>query len=308
MELRQLEHFVAVAEEQHFTRAAQRVHIVQSALSASIRALEEELEARLFVRSTRRVHLTATGRLFLDKARAALAAIGEARNVVKAVESLERGRLVIGTVQSLPAFLDLPARIAGFYSRHPGVELRLCQGDSRHLLDKLRDGRLDLAFLPVCDVPAGIATTMIACEDLVVIVAPEHPLAGRASLPLAALADAAFVDFEPDWGTRRLVDRAFAEAGLARRTAFEVNDLETLIEMVARGLGVALVPEPIALGRVGRLAAIPLAASGLCWEVVAAYRDGGLGVDGPAEPAARRFLDLVVAAAEAAEAAAEAAE
>lgn len=296
MELRQLEHFVAVAEEQHFTRAAQRVHIVQSALSASIRALEEELEARLFVRSTRRVHLTATGRLFLDKARAALAAVGEARDVVRAVEQLERGRLTIGTVQSLPAFLDLPARIAGFYARHPGIDLRLCQGDSLHLLDKLRDGRLDLAFLPICDVPSGIATTLIACEDLVVIAAPEHPLARRASLPLAALAGAAFVDFEPDWGTRRLVDRAFGEAGLARRTAFEVNDLETLMEMVALGLGVALVPEPVALARAPRLRAIPLAGSDLCWEVVAAYRDSGAAAAGPAEPAARRFLDLVLAA------------
>lgn len=295
MELRQLEHFVAVAEEQHFTRAAQRVHIVQSALSASIRALEEELEARLFVRSTRRVHLTATGRLFLDKARAALAAVGEARDVVRAVESLERGRLTIGTVQSLPAFLDLPALIAGFYACHPGIELRLCQGDSLHLLDKLRDGRLDLAFLPICDVPPGIATMMIACEDLVFVCAPDHPLAGRNSVPLDALAGLAFVDFEPDWGTRRLVDRAFADARLGRRIAFEVSDLETLMEMVALGLGVALVPEPVARARGRRLSAIPLDAAELCWEVVAAYRDTGAAADGPAEPAARRFLDRVLA-------------
>jgi DNA-binding transcriptional LysR family regulator len=292
MELRQLEHFVAVAEEQHFTRAAQRVHIVQSALSASIRSLEEELEARLFVRSTRRVHLTATGRLFLDKARAALAAVGEARDVVRAVESLERGRLTIGTVQSLPAFLDLPALIAGFYALHPGIELRLCQGDSLHLLDKLRDGRLDLAFLPICDVPPGIATMMIACEDLVFICAPDHPLAGRNSVPLDGLA---FVDFEPDWGTRRLVDRAFADARLSRRTAFEVSDLETLMEMVALGLGVALVPEPVARARGRRLSVIPLDAGDLCWELVAAYRDTGAAADGPAEPAARRFLDRVLA-------------
>jgi DNA-binding transcriptional LysR family regulator len=293
MELRQLEHFVAVAEEQHFTRAAQRVHIVQSALSASIRSLEEELEARLFVRSTRRVHLTATGRLFLDKARAALTAVGEARDVVRAVEQLERGRLTIGTVQSLPAFLDLPARIAAFYARHPGVELRLCQGSTPHLVDKLRDGRLDLAFLPQCDVPAGIATELITCEDLVFVCAPDHPLASDAPIGLAALADAAFVDFEPDWGTRRLVDRAFADAGLMRRTAFEVSDLDTLLEMVARGLGVALVPEPVAAARLPALAAVPLADAGLCWELVAAYRDAGPGIDGPAERAARRFLALM---------------
>ena len=114
MELRQLQHFVAVAEEMHFTRAARRVNIVQSALSTSIRALEEELATKLFMRNTRQVQLTTAGRVFLDKARLALEAVREARDAVAAVQGLTRGRLAIGTVQSLPAFVDLPALLASF--------------------------------------------------------------------------------------------------------------------------------------------------------------------------------------------------
>src|SRR6266700_2383504 len=114
MELRQLQHFVAVAEENHFTRAAQRVNIVQSALSVSIRA----------------------------------------RETVAAIRGLDQGTLTIGTVQSLPAFLDLPSLLARFHAQHPGIEVRLCQGSSTHLLEKIRSGRIDLAFLPLFEPPA----------------------------------------------------------------------------------------------------------------------------------------------------------
>jgi DNA-binding transcriptional LysR family regulator len=146
--------------------AAQRVNIVQSALSASIRALEEELGAQLFVRSTRQVRLTSAGRVFLDKAQATLGAAREARDAVAAIQGLNQGMLSIGTVQSLPAFLDLPSLLARFHAQHPGVEVRLCQGSSSHLLEKVKSGRLDLAFLPLCEPSGGIATTLIACEAL----------------------------------------------------------------------------------------------------------------------------------------------
>ncbi len=293
MELRQLHHFVAVAEESHFTRAAQRVNIV-SALSASIRALEEELGAQLFVRSTRRVQLTGAGRIFLDKAQATLEAAREARDAVAAIKGLNQGMLSIGTVQSLPAFLDLPSLLARFHAQHPGIEVRLCQGSSSYLLEKIGSGRLDLAFLPLCEPSGSVATTMIACEALVLICAPQHALAGRREVPLSALKDEAFVDFEPDWGTRKLVDRAFLEVGIERRTTFEVSDLETLLELVARGLGIALVPEAIAEARRPSLAIVSLAGTELCWELVVAYGAGnGMG-DGPPDHAPKAFLELLV--------------
>lgn len=293
MELRQLQHFVAVAEEQHFTRAAQRVNIVQSALSTSIRQLEAELDAKLFVRSTRQVRLTSAGRVFLDKARAALAAIRDARDAVAAVQGLKRGMLSIGTVQSLPAFLDLPSLLARFHGQHPGVEVRLCQGSSFHLLEQIRSGQLDLAFLPLCEPPSDIETAMIACEALVVACAPGHALAGRNEVPFELLKDEPFVDFEPHWGTRRLVDRGFIEAGVERRIAFEVSDLDTLLELVGRGLGIALLPEAIAEARRSSLGIAQLAGPELCWELVVAYAAAEGAEPSPADPAARAFLGLL---------------
>lgn len=293
MELRQLQHFVAVAEENHFTRAAQRVNIVQSALSVSIRALEEELGAQLFIRSTRQVRLTTTGRVFLDKARAALEAVREARETVAAIKGLDQGTLTIGTVQSLPAFLDLPSLLARFHAQHPGIEVRLCQGSSTHLLEKIRSGRIDLAFLPLCEPPVGIATTMIACESLVVICALDHDLAGGDEVSLSALKGEPFVDFEPEWGTRKLVDRAFLEAGIERRTVFEVSDLETLLELVARGLGIALVPEAIAEARRPTLHITPIAQTEICWELVVAYAAGDGTSDWPPDHAPKAFLELL---------------
>jgi DNA-binding transcriptional LysR family regulator len=293
MEMRQLQHFVAVAEELSFTRAAQRVHIVQSALSTSVRALEIELEATLFVRSTRQVRLTAIGHAFLHKARAALEAVRDARDTVKALQGLELGVLSIGTVQTLPAFLDLPALLARFNAQYPGVEVRLCQGSATHLLEKVRSGRLDLAFLPLCEPPTGVATTMIACEAMVAVCAPGHSLDGSVDVSLDRLSSEPFVDFEPEWGTRRLVDQAFAASGVERRIAFEVNDLETLLQLVSQGLGVAVIPEAIAEARAPRVAIAQLAEPEICWELVVAYVAGERPGQGPVDQAASIFLDLL---------------
>lgn len=292
MELRQLQHFVAVAEEQHFTRAAARVHIVQSALSASVRALEDELGTKLFVRTTRQVRLTAAGQAFLERARRALEEVREAKREVEALTGLKRGILSIGTVQSLPAFLDLPALLSDFHALHPGVEVHLSQGSSSVLLEKVQSARLDLAFLPLCEAPIGVETSLIACEAMVVISAPSHKLVGRNNLTLHDLRDEPFIDFAGDWGTRRLIDRAFSEAGVERHIAFEVSDLTTLLDLAERGMGVALIPEAIAACR-SSLAVTPLAEPEICWELVVAHLVGEKAQAGPVDDAPRAFLELL---------------
>jgi DNA-binding transcriptional LysR family regulator len=292
VELRQLQHMVALAEEQHFTRAARRVNIVQSALSTSIRQLEAELDAPLFVRNTRQVSLTAAGKVFLGKARVALAAIADARDAVAAVQGLRRGTLSIGTMQSLPPFLDLPAMIERFHTQYPDIEVRLSQGASSDLLALVRSGRLDLAFVPVAEPLDDIATTMIACDALVVACAPEHPLAGRSNVPLAQLKEYPFVDFDVEWGTRKLIDRGFRGMGIERHTAFEVSDLETLAELVRRGLGIALLPESVARSRLPALGIAELAEPELCWELVVAYTVAS-SEQLPTDQAPRAFLELL---------------
>lgn len=291
MELRHFQHFIAVAEELNFSRAAERVHIVQSALSTSIRSLEDELQARLFVRSTRQVQLTPAGRALLETAREVLRVIDLGREKVAAIEGLRSGSLSLGTVHSLPAFLDLASLISRFHAVHPGIEVRLRQGDALGLMEHLRAGRLDLAFLPLLDPPDDIATKIIACEDLVVATPPNHPLAGRTDVTLRELASHAFVDFEIGWGTRPLIDRAFGKAGLHRRTVFDVTDIETIIDLISRGLGVALLPETIAEMRQPKIAVAELSEEPICWELVLAHcrTDGAE----PANGAAKAFRDLM---------------
>jgi DNA-binding transcriptional LysR family regulator len=299
MDLRQLEHFLAVAEEQHFTRAARRVNIVQSGLSASIRALEEELGAPLFIRSTRRVDLTAAGRVLAEEARRVLAAARGARDAVAAVQGLARGRLAIGTTHSLAPFVDLPGLLARFHAAHPGVEICLCQGGSDRLFEKLRDSRVDLAFVPMQPVPPpDVRATMLACEELVAACRHDHPLAGRKNVPLSRLGRETFVDFQTDWGTRQLVDQAFARVRVERRTGFEVNDLPTALDLVALGLGIALVPEALIAAHPADphrppLAVATLALPEICWELGIAHAERGAARGGPVNPAARAFLALM---------------
>jgi DNA-binding transcriptional LysR family regulator len=288
MELRQLQYFVAAAKAEHFTRAAKRLNIVQSALSSSIRALEDELEAQLFVRTTRKVRLTAAGRVLLEKAEIVLAAANDARDAVSAITHAQAGKLRLGTVQGLPAFVDLPSLLARFHQRYPQVEVRLVQGGAAHLLEKVRNGILDLAFVPMFAPPPDVTTTMIACEELVAVCAPTHALAARSAVSLAEIAAFPFIDFQPDWGTRQVVDDAFLEAGATRRTAFEVSDLSTLLELVARGLGIALVPQSVAASRKDMVAMCAITGAETCWELVLA---ASASVSGDAAP--RRFSEIL---------------
>lgn len=272
VELRQLEHFVAVAQECHFTRAAKRLHIAQSGLSASIRSLEKELGAPLFLRSTRQVQLTPAGRALLVEARRALAASNAAKDAVAAVQGLLRGTLSIGSLQCLHA-LHLPTLLAGFVSAHPGLEVSLRQGGSGELVDLVRSGRLDVAFVsrPARD-PDEVIVTALDSEPLVLVCALGHPLADRSEVKLADLTNERFVDFPPDWGTRDLADRVLADAGVERRVALEVTDVHSLLDLVAFGLGVALVPRSFRV-KTERARFVPLAGDVAEWETVSVAGD-----------------------------------
>lgn len=245
MEIRHLEHFVAVAEEGHFTRAAQRLIISQSGLSASIRTLERELGAALFHRNTRQVSLTEAGRALLAESRRTLASVEAAREAVAAVNGLLRGTLRIGTEQCLGS-VDVPGLLARFRTAHAGVEVRLDQAGSACLLDDVRAGVLDVAFLPVVGpAPEDAELIPLGSEAMVALCRPDHRLAGSGTVKLDELQDSAFVDFQAAWGARQVADAAFAAAGLDRRVTMEVNDVHMLLELVGHGLGVALVPEHV---------------------------------------------------------------
>jgi DNA-binding transcriptional LysR family regulator len=245
VELRHLEYFVAVAEERHFTRAAERMRVAQSGLSASIRSLERELDAELFVRHTRRVELTDAGHALLTEAHRTLASAAAARNAVAAVRGLLRGSLTVGSEQCL-GVIDLPPVLASFRRAHPGVEIRLRYAGSGHVVEQIRLGRLNVGFVALPGAaPDGVRLMPLATEEMTLLCHPAHRLAEQDKVDVADLLDEDFVDFSTDWGARRVNDLTFARADAERRVSVEVNDVHTLLDFVHQGLGVALVPAPV---------------------------------------------------------------
>jgi DNA-binding transcriptional LysR family regulator len=289
MELRHLQHFVAVAEDQHFTRAAERLLVSQSGLSASIRTLERELRAPLFVRTTRRVTLTEAGRALLTEAERILAQVRAAHEAVAAVQGVLRGTLALGTEQCI-AGVHVAGLLAAFRRRHPDVEIRLRQAGSGALAEEVAAGRLDLAFAyRTQDDTDQLRSVALTSEPMTVLCHPSHRLAAAdAALTLDGLADEVFVDFHPDWGARRITDAAFAAAGVRRTVALEVNDVHGLLDLVDENLGIAAVPRHFRTKRPS-LTALPVGgADGAQYETVAL-----LPPERATSPAARALISLL---------------
>ena len=295
MDLRHLEHFVAVAETRSFTRASERLHIVQSAVSASIRTLERDLETELFNRTTQRVELTDAGAMLLPQARRILAEVQVARDLVADVGRGLRGTLTLGTMQALSAAaLDIPRVLAGFRRSHPLLEvhLRYAANGSAELAEQLRDGRLDIAILSLPDHgPAGIPITPLTSEAMMLICAPEHPLAKRRSVRISELGGESFIDHPTGWERApQSTDHSPAPACGARSTAYEVGDTPSVINLVDHGLGVALLP-PSIVPPGDNIRLVPVRGSTPQWEVSIA-----LPSNRPPTAAARAFADAAASA------------
>ncbi|GLY58969.1 transcriptional regulator [Cellulosimicrobium cellulans] len=240
-----MEYLVALADERQFTRAAQLVGVSQSGLSAAVRGLEEELGASLFTRTTRRVEPTEAGLALLPYARSMLAQAAAARDaVVRATRALS-GSLRVGSEQCL-GVLDVTALLERFHRRYPQVEIHFAQAGSHDLLARVREGDLDVAFVATTEHLGPLSQTVLGSEPLVLVCAPEHPLAGRGRVEWSDLSGQEFVDFDPSWGARPVNDATCAAHGVHRRVRCSVNDVHTLLELVDRGLGIALVPRHVA--------------------------------------------------------------
>jgi DNA-binding transcriptional LysR family regulator len=244
VELRHLEYFVAVAEEQNFTRAAARLHIVQSAVSAAVKTLERELGTPLLDRNSKRVRLTDAGAALLPKAQIALDAARDARDAVAEVHGGLRGSLRIGTMTSV-GLIDLPALLGEFHRRHPGVLLQTsaAPSGSQGLIEALTERRLDVAFVSLPGPrPAGIELTDLARSVIDLVVPDDHPFAAHRSVPISELAGLDFIDSPVGYGNRAVVDRAFAAAAVPRRVTIEIPDIATGADFIRHGLGIALLP------------------------------------------------------------------
>lgn len=241
MELQQLRYVLAVAETRNFTRAAERCHIVQSAMSHQIKTLEHELGVALFARTSRRVELTAAGAAFLPSARESLDAAERAAADAAAAAGRIRGTVTVGVIPTVTA-LNVPAVLGRFRRAHPEVRVRLLGGGSNEFTTAIRSGSMDVAVLglPTGEPPQGVASRELLREDLVAVVGTTHRLAGRDSIALADLDGESFVDFPVDSPGRAQSDVAFRAAGLGRDVAFESVDTSFMLEIVRQGLAVAL--------------------------------------------------------------------
>lgn len=248
MELRHLRYFVAVAEECHFGRAAERLHIAQSPLSQQIRSLEAELGGSLFHRTTRRVELTPAGELLLGRARALLASADAAIEDTRRAARGELGHLSVGFTGSTTYAL-LPPVAAGLRAALPGVKLDL-HGEmvTPAQVAGLVEGSLDLGILRPPAHSPDLAVEVIRSEPMIAALPAQHPLAGQEKVRIADLREEPFIRYASHLQTvlNRVVAEACAAQGFTPRVALEVTETATLVSFVAGGIGVALVPESVA--------------------------------------------------------------
>jgi DNA-binding transcriptional LysR family regulator len=244
MELRRLRYFVAVAEELHFRRAADRLHLAQPALSQQVRKLEVEIGVDLFHRSRRGVMLTTAGTVFLEEARRLLRHADEAARTARNARTGTAGRVRVGHLaDAVPA--TLLRGIAAFAARHPGVEIVPETVAARRGVEDVRSGRLDIAVVGLPSPLEGLKVTPLATERTVAAIPDRHLLSGRASIPLEALAETPLILLP------RPTNPAFYDAVLGGcRTAgisphlidLSEPQVEHALLLVASGLGVALLP------------------------------------------------------------------
>ncbi len=247
MELRQLRYFVAVAEELHFRRAAERMHISQPPLSQQIRALEDELGFALLVRTRRRVALTPAGDAFLRDARALLGELEGAVATARRIDAGQTGRLRINFVGSA-LFSILPGTVERFRRSRPAIELELHERATVDQLRAVRSGLADVGLVrPPIEDDAGLRVQTVLRERTVAALPAGHPLAGLTRVPLRRLAAEPLVLFPRDQapGFHDLLIDALAGAGIAPRVIQYAPEMLTIIGLVAAGTGVSLVPESV---------------------------------------------------------------
>jgi DNA-binding transcriptional LysR family regulator len=284
MELRQLEYFVAVADQRSFTRAAQLLHVAQPGVSAQLRQLEREIGQELLDRSGRRVRLTAAGAAVLPYARAALSAAGGVREVADELSQLQRGQAAFGMVTGCGG-IGVPDLLAAFHTAHPAIEISLREDASDRLAAGVRDGSLDVALIGRSGPPAHRLERQVVIDDgIVAAVDPAHPLAGRASITLAALTEQPLISLPRGTGLRSALDDACAANGLRPTIAFEAGDPQILAELARRGLGVAILPASTAGS--DSLHAAQITRPRLRGRIELVWRTGG-----PVSPAARALIE-----------------
>ena len=277
MDFRQFRYFVAAAEELHFARAAEKLGIAQPALSQQIKALEQQLGTRLFLRAKRRVELTETGAVFLEEVRAALAQADRAVRVVRNMARGEAGQIDIGLVGSA-MYEPLFTRQLNLYRQaHPDVQIALHELPILTQIEAVRTQHLDIAIVrdPLPDALLhGVEHFLLSTQQLVAVLPETHPRAADAAIRLSDLADDTFIAFDDPAGVgigQALLDLC-REAGFAPRITQKVSEIATLISLVAAGFGAGLVAGIVFHLRLPGVCYRPLAATDASSSLIVIHR------------------------------------
>ncbi|NBI28407.1 LysR family transcriptional regulator [Chengkuizengella marina] len=243
MELRQLIYFVKVANKQHVTKAAEELHVAQSAVSRQIHQLEEELGVKLFIPKGRNLQLTPVGRLFLRRMESIISQFDKAVEEVHEFMDPELGEIRLGFPHSLGVDF-VPLLVSKFKRDHPNVKFRFKQGKYNTLLKSLKTGDIDLALIsPFPEDDEYVTGEVLLTEELFAILPPDHVLSNEKEIRLGQLKDESFVLFNEEYSLRTIVWDACENAGFTPNIGFEGEETDTIRGLVAAGMGVSLLPE-----------------------------------------------------------------
>jgi DNA-binding transcriptional LysR family regulator len=286
VELRQLEYFLAIAEEGSFTSAAARLYMGQSSLSAALLGLERELGTQLFIRGRHGSELTDAGRALLEPARAAVAEAARARDAVAEIKGLLRGSVRVATV-AVPRNMDVVMTIRRFQDQHPGVHVHVLHDGAKDLIGLVADGQVDLAITPLTHrTSPALKFDPLTSTPLAVMCPAGHRLGGAHEVDLRELIDEQIIDLPRGWWVRDLFDRMVTQRALRREVRLEVDEWYGVLAMVQRGIGIAYGPRACIDDAVFGDIAVATLADAPQWELGIAMRDEAL-----RGAAGRAFLD-----------------
>jgi DNA-binding transcriptional LysR family regulator len=247
MNLRHLQFFVVLAEELNFSRAAERLHVAQPALSQQIRALEERLGTQLIDRGSRPLRLTEAGSYLCIEARSILENFEQASIGAREIGRGKRGWLGVGFTRSA-MYSVLPPALKKFHRAYPDVELKLFEMLTEEQSDALRDKRIHVGIGRQVQAIPGCTTRALLSERLMAVLSPDHPLAARKEIRIADVADSPLILYpkHPTASFSRFIESLYRDAGLTPNVAYQAYEIQTAIALVAAGLGVTYVGESVA--------------------------------------------------------------
>lgn len=272
MELKQLEYFYAVCQELHFTRAAEKVGISQPSLSQQIRLLEHEIGTPLFDRIGKKTALTESGKLLLQYTRKIFYEVEQAKTSIDELNGLQRGKILVGTLLTVEDYLITPTLLS-FHQKYPGVKISVFGLRTGDIHKQLIENKLDLGivFLPMKG--DELESISLSTEEMAFAVPKGHPLENQDMLDLEVLKTTPSILLPQQYFIRKLIDEACKELGFFPKPIFEITTMQSLMNMVIKGVGVTILPKPyLEYLNHPNIRIIPIFKSNLSREIGVVYR------------------------------------